>query len=115
VTKPPAIYSAAPGASLKIVAMRPPVHDSAVTTLRLAFFCVLEGFYSQLNKLAIDLNEVQFVCGDTRCGASLHRINLPSSWRWISVVAVSPFSFEKEILPLNKDLRVATALAIGMS
>ena len=30
-------------------------------------------------------------------------------------MAVSPFSFEKQILPLNKDLRVATALAIGMS
>ena len=30
-------------------------------------------------------------------------------------MAVSPFSFKKQILPLNKDLRVATALAIGMS
>ena len=38
----------------------------------LSLFCALEGFYSQLNKLAIDLNEVQFVCGDTRFGASLH-------------------------------------------
>ena len=44
--------------------MRPPVQDSAVTTRRPAHFARPSAPTAQLNKLAIDLNEIQLVCGD---------------------------------------------------
>ena len=64
MTKPPSRYSAAPGASLSTVAIKHSgtgfrCHDSKASAL-----CAFKSSYGQLNKLAIDLNEIQLVCGD---------------------------------------------------
>ena len=56
MTKPPSRYSAAPGASLSTVAIRPPVQDSAVTASKASALCAFKRIYGP-HQYACDRSE----------------------------------------------------------